>query len=136
MNDNNVTETKPFNMISDPHSKLTRLEPTSSSSIYNEASKKPISPQEHFHGRQLKVLNSIQENIGVLTTEKKWIIALVMAILVILIYSTFTVSLIDQFLFKHNIDLFSKESQKNEIILNVVQFLFVFLFFRIGLSTL
>ncbi len=94
------------------------------------------SPKEHFRSRQLKVLSSIQENVGSLTSEKRWIIALVVSILAILVYSTFTVSLVDQFLFKRNIDLFSKESKKNEIILNVVQFGVLFAFVRIVLSYL
>ncbi len=123
-------------MVSDPHSKTTRLEPTSSSSLRNETPNPSKSPREHFHSRQLKVLSSIQENVGALTSEKRWIIALVVSILAILVYSTFTVSLVDQFLFKRNIDLFSKESKKNEIILNVVQFGVLFAFVRIVLSYL
>ena len=130
-------------MVSDPHSKTTRLEPTSSSSLQKDTlsgmkdTPKPSkSPKEHFRSRQLKVLSSIQENVGSLTSEKRWIIALVVSILAILVYSTFTVSLVDQFLFKRNIDLFSKESKKNEIILNVVQFGVLFAFVRIVLSYL
>ena len=129
-------EKKPFKMVSDPHSKTTRLEPTSSSSLRDETPKPSKSPKEHFRSRQLKVLSSIQENVGSLTSEKRWIIALVVSILAILVYSTFTVSLVDQFLFKRNIDLFSKESKKNEIILNVVQFGLLFAFVRIVLSYL
>ena len=136
-------EKKPFKMVSDPHSKTTRLEPTSSSSLQKDTfsamkdtSKPSKSPKEHFRSRQLKVLSSIQENVGALTSEKRWIIALVVSILAILVYSTFTVSLVDQFLFKRNIDLFSKESKKNEIILNVVQFGVLFAFVRIVLSYL
>ena len=136
-------EKKPFKMVSDPHSKTTRLEPTSSSSLQKDTlfamkdtSKPSKSPKEHFRSRQLKVLSSIQENVGSLTSEKRWIIALVVSILAILVYSTFTVSLVDQFLFKRNIDLFSKESKKNEIILNVVQFGVLFAFVRIVLSYL
>jgi hypothetical protein len=129
-------EKKPFKMVSDPHSKTTRLEPTSSSSLQKETPKPSKSPKEHFRSRQLKVLSSIQENVGSLTSEKRWIIALVVSILAILVYSTFTVSLVDQFLFKRNIDLFSKESKKNEIILNVVQFGVLFAFVRIVLSYL
>jgi hypothetical protein len=127
---------KSFNMVSDPQSKTTRLEPTSSSSLRKETSEKQKSPKEHFRSRQLKVLSSIQENVGSLTSEKRWIIALVVSILAILVYSTFTVSLVDQFLFKRNIDLFSKESKKNEIILNAVQFGVLFAFVRIVLSYL
>ena len=140
-------EKKPFKMVSDPHSKTTRLEPTSSSSLQKDTlfasqpamkdtPKSSKSPKEHFRSRQLKVLSSIQENVGSLTSEKRWIIALVVSILAILVYSTFTVSLVDQFLFKRNIDLFSKESKKNEIILNVVQFGVLFAFVRIVLSYL
>jgi hypothetical protein len=129
-------EKKSFEMVSDPHSKTTRLEPTSSSSLRDETPKPSKSPREHFHSRQLKVLSSIQENIGALTSEKRWIISLVVSVLAILVYSTFTVSLVDQFLFKRNIDLFSKESKKNEIILNVVQFTLLFAFVRIVLSYL
>jgi hypothetical protein len=132
-------EKKPFKMVSDPHSKTTRLEPTSSSSLQTDKasdSRPSKSPKEHFRSRQLKVLSSIQENVGALTSEKRWIIALVVSVLAILVYSTFTVSLVDQFLFKRNIDLFSKESKKNEIILNVVQFGVLFAFVRIVLSYL
>jgi hypothetical protein len=132
-------EKKPFKMVSDPHSKTTRLEPTSSSSLQKDkvSSLRPSkSPKEHFRSRQLKVLSSIQENVGALTSEKRWIIALVVSILAILVYSTFTVSLVDQFLFKRDIDLFSKESKKNEIILNVAQFALLFAFVRIVLSYL
>ena len=140
-------EKKPFHMVSDPHSKTTRLEPTSSSSLQKDtlSASRPAmkdiptpskSPKEHFRSRQLKVLSSIQENVGALTSEKRWIIALVVSILSILVYSTFTVSLVDQFLFKRNIDLFSKESKKNEIILNLVQFGVLFAFVRIVLSYL
>ena len=136
-------EKKSFKMVSDPDSKTTRLEPTSSSSLRKEDplrgmsdSVKQKSPKEHFRSRQLKVLSSIQENVGSLTSEKRWIIALVVSILAILVYSTFTVSLVDQFLFKRNIDLFSKESKKNEIILNAVQFVLLFAFVRIVLSYL
>lgn len=130
-------EKKSFNMVSDPDSKTTRLEPTSSSSLRGMSdSVKQKSPKEHFRSRQLKVLSSIQENVGSLTSEKRWIIALVVSILAILVYSTFTVSLVDQFLFKRNIDLFSKESKKNEIILNAVQFVLLFAFVRIVLSYL
>jgi hypothetical protein len=132
-------EKKPFHMVSDPHSKTTRLEPTSSSSLQKDTlsdSRPSKSPKEHFRSRQLKVLSSIQENVGALTSEKRWIIALVVSVLAILVYSTFTVSLVDQFLFKRNIDLFSKESKKNEIILNVVQFGVLFAFVRIVLSYL
>ncbi len=129
-------EKKPFKMVSDPHSKTTRLEPTSSSSLQTDTPKPAKSPKEHFRSRQLKVLSSIQENVGALTSEKRWIIALVVSVLAILVYSTFTVSLVDQFLFKRNIDLFSKESKKNEIILNVVQFGVLFAFVRIVLSYL
>ncbi len=127
---------KSFNMVSDPQSKTTRLEPTSSSSLRKEVSDKQKPPKEHFRSRQLKVLSSIQENVGALTSEKRWIIALVVSILAILVYSTFTVSLVDQFLFKRNIDLFSKESKKNEFILNAVQFVLLFAFVRIVLSYL
>jgi hypothetical protein len=130
-------EKKSFKMVSDPHSKTTRLEPTSSSSLQGMSDPvKQKSPKEHFRSRQLKVLSSIQENVGSLTSEKRWIIALVVSILAILVYSTFTVSLVDQFLFKRNIDLFSKESKKNEIILNAVQFVLLFAFVRIVLSYL
>ena len=134
-------EKKSFNMVSDPDSKTTRLEPTSSSSLrgMSDSSPDPVkqkSPKEHFRSRQLKVLSSIQENVGSLTSEKRWIISLVVSILAILVYSTFTVSLVDQFLFKRNIDLFSKESKKNEIILNAVQFVLLFAFVRIVLSYL
>ncbi len=129
------TQKKSFEMVSDPRSKTTRLEPlqpTSSSSLTKEHK----SPKEHFRARQLKVMNSLEENVGSLTTEKRWLIAFIIAVLAILVYSTFTVSLLDQFLFKRNIDLFSKDSKKNEIILNLVQFALLFAFIRVVLSYL
>ena len=63
-------EKKSFNMVSDPDSKTTRLEPTSSSSLQGMSDPvKQKSPKEHFRSRQLKVLSSIQENVGSLTSE-------------------------------------------------------------------
>ena len=124
-------------MVGDPDSKTTRLEPiqpTSSSSLTKETQHK--SPQEHFRNRQLKVMNSLSENVGALTNEKRWMAAFVVSVLAILVYSTFTVSLVDQFLFKRDIDLLSKESKKNEFILNVVQFVLLFVFVRVVLAYL
>ncbi len=129
-----------FKMVGDPKSKTTRLEavqPTSSSSLINsKKDSKANNPQEHFRACQLKVMNSLQENIGALSNEKRWMVAFVVSVLAILVYSTFTVSLVDQFLFKRDIDLFSKESKKNEIVLNIIQFILLFVFVRVVLSYL
>jgi hypothetical protein len=123
-----------FEMKKDPESQTSILQPTSSSMISSEHKSKSKSPKENFRSRQIKVLDSIRENVVALSNEKRWIFSFIISLLAILVYSTFTVSLVDQFLFKKNIDLFSKESKKYEIIMNIIQFIILFIFIRIAMS--
>ena len=75
-------------------------------------------------------LSNIYSNLKHTHSEKKWMIALVVAVVAILITNTFTISMIDHFLFSLGIDLFQKHTRQHELILLLMQFLIIFIIIR------
>lgn len=75
-------------------------------------------------------LSNIYSNLKHTHSEKKWMIALVVAVVAILITNTFTISMIDHFLFSLGIDLFQKHTRQHELILLLIQFLIIFIVIR------
>ncbi len=83
-------------------------------------------------------LHSKKENLGFTETtkdkypqvckingNKKWIITLCIAVVILLFVSTYSVSLIDKWLDNNNVDLFSHEDKINELLLLLLQFIFI-----------
>jgi hypothetical protein len=83
-------------------------------------------------------LQSTKENLGFtnktvemypqvckVNNNKKWIITLCVSVVVLLFVSTYSVSFIDRWLDNNNVDLFSHEDKMNELLLLVLQFIFI-----------
>jgi hypothetical protein len=110
---------EPFEMIQDKKTRKTiiKAKPTLTTSI----DKNKISRSEHYSD-----IITLHQDMNTLSGEKKWLYTIVISVITLLIFSTFTVNIIDKFLFKRKIDLFGSESKTNEIILNIVQFILLF----------
>ena len=67
--------------------------------------------------------------------EKKWIIAIFIAAIVILLCSSFTVMALDRFVSKKfNVEIFSENSNRNEFTLMAIQFIIVLFVVRLILK--
>ena len=66
--------------------------------------------------------------------SKKWIITIILSLLVLFITSTYTISILDNWLDNHGVDLFSKTDRMNELLLLVIQFLFLVIIIRLILQ--
>lgn len=138
-------KSKTFDLIEDKSSKTSIIKPTqtfrveeedeetirSSSRTPREEHKPKKKKQESFEMRHLRTMESINENIRTVTLERKWLASFVIAVIACLIFSTFTVGILDQYFFKRGIDLFSKDNRRNELILNAIQFLLLFVLVRV-----
>ena len=57
--------------------------------------------------------------------NKKWIITICIAVVILLFISTYSVSMIDRWLDNNNVDLFSHDDKMNELLLLTIQFIFI-----------
>ena len=142
-------KSKTFDLIEDRESKSSLIKPTRSFRVEEEDhDKRPRSkkveqeresrsprmtrsPREHFEMRHLRTLESINENVKTVTFERKWLCSFIIAVAALLLFSTFTVGIADQYFFKKGIDLFDKTNRKNELILNAIQFVLLFFIVRV-----
>ena len=85
--------------------------------------------------KQNNTLNNLYYNSISSKNEKKWIIALIFSTIIILIYSTFTVRLIEKLLFNHGIELYNS-NRHNEILFCIIQFTLILILLRFLLSYL
>ncbi len=70
------------------------------------------------------------------TNNKKTILSILIAIVILFFVSTYTVSAIDRWLDNHQVDLFSQTDRMNELLLFIIQFLFIFTVVRFILNFL
>ena len=91
-------------------------------------------PMDHVIRQRVRVLQNIYSEKDYMTKEKKWLLALFIALFVILICSSFTVGALDGFLHSMGIELFTEGGNKNEVILNVCQFLLILIGVRFVLQ--
>jgi len=113
----------PFELIQDKKTRKTIIKPKPT--LTTSIDKNKISRSEHYSD-----ILTLHKDMNTLSGEKKWLYTIVISIITLLIFSTFTVNIIDKFLFNRKIDLFSSESKSNEIILNIVQFILLFVIIR------
>lgn len=81
--------------------------------------------------QKIRLLQSIYNDKEYMSKEKKWLVSLFIALFTMSICSSFTLSLIDSFLSSNNITLFAETTNKNELILNTVQFFIILLGVRL-----
>jgi hypothetical protein len=85
--------------------------------------------------KQIKSLTSQLIKEKTVAGEKKWIIALFIAAVVILLCSSFTVMALDRFVSKtFNFEIFSEISNKNEFTLMAAQFIIILFVVRLILK--
>jgi len=70
------------------------------------------------------------------TNNRKTILSIVISVVVLFFVSTYTVGAIDRWLDRHQVDLFSPTDRMNELLLFMIQFLFIFAAVRLILNFL
>ena len=126
-----------FDLYSEPQNSLNMPQtydepkPTKVFIIGDENDKKVHLKKE----KQIKKLTSQLIREKNVNGEKKWIIALFIAAVVILLCSSFTVMALDRFVSrKFNVEIFSENSNKNEFTLMAIQFIVILFVVRLILK--
>ncbi len=120
-----------FRLKSDPSSKTSMITPTSSSSISTEPIVPLLPSASEKEVKSHRAIESFAVSAKSISADKKWLVSFLITFVALLIFSTFSVSIIDQFLFKRGIDLFTKDSTRNQIYLTIGQFILLFIFIRV-----
>lgn len=70
------------------------------------------------------------------TSNRKTILSIVIAVIILAFVSTYSVNCVDKWLDNHQVDLFSQTDKMNELLLFMIQFLFIFVAVRLILNFL
>ncbi len=79
-----------------------------------------------------EILSQIRDNSFHIDQNKKWLISVFLAFIVMLICSSYTVKLLDNILLQYSVDIFNVP--QNEFIMNIVQFFIVLALTRLILE--
>jgi len=90
--------------------------------------------REQFNFSQSKLESIMKEQVCKINSKSKWYITILISVLVLLFTSTYTVNFIDNWLDNHDVDLFSQSDRMNELLLLVIQFIFIIIFVRLILQ--
>jgi len=91
-------------------------------------------PYDMYQKQKVRFLQGIYSNKEYMTKEKKWMLALFVALFAMLLCSSYTVGALDNYLHSYNVNLFAETGTNNEIILNLLQFVFLLFGVRYVLS--
>ena len=81
-----------------------------------------------------KISEPALEQVCKVNTNKKWLVTIIISISILLFTSTYTVNFIDNWLDNHNVDLFSSSDKMNELLLLIIQFIFIVIVVRLILQ--
>lgn len=81
-----------------------------------------------------KISEPALEQVCKINTNRKWLITIIISICILLFTSTYTVNFIDNWLDNHNVDLFSTTDKMNELLLLIIQFIFIVIVVRLILQ--
>lgn len=70
------------------------------------------------------------------SSNRKTILSIIIAVIILAFLSTYSVNCIDRWLDNHQVDLFSQTDRMNELLLFMIQFLFIFVAVRLILNFL
>lgn len=70
------------------------------------------------------------------SSNRKTILSVLISVIILLFLSTYSVNCIDRWLDSHQVDLFSQTDRMNELLLFMIQFLFIFVAVRLILNFL
>ncbi len=93
-----------------------------------------LKKKEQFRFNNTNVDPVIKEQLCKINSTSKWYITILISIVVLFFTSTYSVSFIDNWLDNHGVDLFSQTDRMNELLLLVIQFIFIIICIRLILQ--
>jgi hypothetical protein len=105
----------------------------------NQANNKILNLESSLNTMKMKQASSstskpVLEQVCKINTNKKWYITILISIIILFFTSTYSVNFIDNWLDNHGVDLFSTSDRMNELLLLVIQFIFIVIIVRLILQ--
>jgi hypothetical protein len=111
-----------------------QIQQSENDKLYLQSEINKMKKKEQFRYNISNISSELKEQVCKVNSKSKWYITILISVIIIFFTSTYSVNFIDNWLDNHGVDLFSQTDRMNELLLLVIQFIFIIISVRLVLQ--